>query len=126
MIKKTVIKQVFRKAWDRKTCFPQVKDQWNEDLPELGQCAVTALILQDKFGGEIVYNKKNNHFWNKLPSGEFLDLTRAQFRNSKITVDLYVDRSEILESKEAKLYRTKVRYNLLKKKVSSELRVSVK
>jgi hypothetical protein len=43
---------------------------------------VTALILQDLFGGELLRCKVGNisHYWNRLPGGIELDFTREQFR----------------------------------------------
>ncbi|GHB97714.1 YunG family protein [Cerasicoccus arenae] len=54
---------------------------WNQDSPSKGQCTVTALLLQDMFGGIIVRSKVcgNSHFWNRLDDGCEIDLTRDQF-----------------------------------------------
>jgi len=47
----------------------------------MGQCAVTALIVQDYLGGEILRGTvgEESHYWNRLPTGEELDLTASQF-----------------------------------------------
>jgi len=68
----------FLEAWNSDTT--SVPDEWTEALPERGQCAVTALILQDIFGGELLRAVVNgeSHYWNKLPLGE-VDFTRSQF-----------------------------------------------
>lgn len=118
----STIKAVFEKAWDKSTCYPVLSRKWRNSRPEVGQCAVTALILQEQYGGEIVYNKRKDHFFNKLPSGDLIDITIGQFRSSRILkVDSQIDRSTILNSKEAKVYKTKSRYNLLKKRVITAL-----
>jgi hypothetical protein len=86
-------------------------------LPELGQCAVTSLIIQEIYGGEILFNKEINHFWNKLPTGEVVDLTRSQFKGTiKIQSCEHVGRDAILKSSEAERFKTAVRYNILKRR----------
>jgi hypothetical protein len=56
-------------------------EHWSSDNPSWGQCAVTALIVQDKFAGELLRTMVGNisHYWNELPGGEEVDLTRQQF-----------------------------------------------
>jgi len=69
-----------RSAWGPDT---STEDAWSASLPERGQCAVTALIVQDAFGGALLRAKVagESHYWNRLPSGEEVDLTRGQFRS---------------------------------------------
>lgn len=58
---------------------------WAPTYPSTGQCAVTALLLQKLFGGDVLTGSVNGiqHYWNRLrlPSGDSLDvdLTRDQF-----------------------------------------------
>lgn len=49
--------------------------------PSWGQCAVTSLIVQDHLGGTIMCGEVADivHYWNRLPCGRELDLTREQF-----------------------------------------------
>lgn len=56
-------------------------DRWLPSRPSLGQCAVTALIVQERFGGELVrvVNAGDSHYFNRLPDGSEVDLTRDQF-----------------------------------------------
>jgi hypothetical protein len=76
-----------RASWSSETCDPAALDEWHEANPARGQCGVTALVLQDLLGGELLLAQvlKGNgefqgwHYWNRLPSGEILDLTREQF-----------------------------------------------
>lgn len=55
-------------------------DEWTPDRPSHGQCAVTALLVHDRFGGELLrtVNQGVPHYWNQLSSVE-VDLTRDQF-----------------------------------------------
>lgn len=66
------------RAWCKET---SVNEQWTPDNPALGQCAVTALVIQDYFGGNLarVINEDVSHYFNVLHDGSWLDLTRSQF-----------------------------------------------
>ena len=75
MIVQQKIKKAFRRSWDEKTCYPLLRNEWNENLPEVGQCAVTALLIQELYGGDIAFNIRRNHFFNHLPYNESLYCT---------------------------------------------------
>jgi hypothetical protein len=67
------------------TAHPQT---WTPDNPFLGHCTVVSLLAQDFFGGEIMrtdlhavpgFEEFRRHSWNRLPSGQEIDFTVAQF-----------------------------------------------
>src|SRR5450756_971128 len=67
-----------RSAWSPETAV--LPSSWNERNRAEGQCAVTALIIQDFFGGDLIraiVRPDVSHYWNKLPDGTELDLTRS-------------------------------------------------
>jgi hypothetical protein len=66
-------------SWSRETSADP--DSWTERNPAWGQCAVTALIVQEYLGGTLFRGEVGpiSHYWNQLPSGELIDLTRVQF-----------------------------------------------
>jgi hypothetical protein len=66
------------KGWSAETSGDP--ENWNEKNPAWGQCVVSALILQDILGGELVWGKVSgySHYWNKIKGKEY-DLTRKQF-----------------------------------------------
>lgn len=66
-------------SWTRETSADPVR--WSAENSSFGQCAVTALIVQDHFGGELLRARVNgvSHYWNRLPFGLEVDLTRKQF-----------------------------------------------
>jgi hypothetical protein len=68
----------FLKVWTADT---SAEEEWRPEVPEAGHCAVTALLLQDLFGGELRRALANgvSHYWNRLPDGRTVDLTRVQF-----------------------------------------------
>jgi hypothetical protein len=77
-----------RAAWGRETS--DDPDEWSEENPARGQCAVTALLVRELLGGEILVanvlregRRVERHAWNRLPSGLTLDLTRRPFVNGE-------------------------------------------
>lgn len=116
------LEKALRASWDKKTCYPNCAKDWSPANPELGQCAVTALIVQDYLGGSLLYCEHNFHFWNGV-DGTTIDLTRNQFpSNSIICIDGEKSREYVLESQDAIDAKTPERYELLKKRVQKKLR----
>lgn len=80
------LEPLLRAAWDAETCDP-VDLPWSPGNPSRGQCGVTALVLQDHLGGELLLaevtyeggGSQGFHYWNRLRDGIEVDLTRAQF-----------------------------------------------
>lgn len=68
-----------RVAWQANTS--NAPDKWSPSNPAFGQCAVTALVVQDLVGGELVRGSfaDGTHYWNRLPDGREVDLTAGQF-----------------------------------------------
>jgi hypothetical protein len=83
----TEIEAAIRASWSAETCDPVDRDVWSPANPSRGQCAVTALVVQDLCGGELLLaevryadgSRQGVHYWNRLPGGVELDLTREQF-----------------------------------------------
>ena len=75
---------ILLKSWKRETAYPscQRDPQYNLDNdPTYGQCAITAIIVYDLFGGtihRIRVNGGGTHYFNKI-NGHYIDLTRDQF-----------------------------------------------
>ena len=72
----------FSRALGRSWCEATAKGAWSPECPALNQCAVTALVVQDCFGGELLRCEMTNgdsHYWNLLPDGAEVDLTAGQF-----------------------------------------------
>lgn len=72
--------RAIRRAWSADT---SAADDWSSSNPSLGQCAVTALVVQDAHGGDLirVVNEGVSHYYNRLPNGVEIDLTRDQFQS---------------------------------------------
>src|SRR4051812_48449353 len=86
------IERVIRSSWSEETCDPVDRDVWSTDNPSRGQCAVTALVVQDLLGGDLLLaevlnadgSRQGLHYWNRLAGGLELDLTREQFSATEL------------------------------------------
>lgn len=74
------LKKVIEVSWSKETCYPTLQDTWNNSNPSLGQCAITALIVNDFLGGKIMRTMQDgiSHYYN-LVNGKVIDLTIDQF-----------------------------------------------
>ncbi|WP_410621086.1 hypothetical protein [Amycolatopsis sp. cmx-8-4] len=85
----TELEVVFRLCWDERTCDPS--DAWDAANPAGGHCSVTAMAVAELLGGVLLCSevfrpdgeRAGLHYWNRLPSGLELDLTREQFRDGE-------------------------------------------
>ena len=80
-------------CWSYETCSPGLKDVWNSENPSIGQCAITALIVNDFFGGKIMRCMSNSgsHYYNLIDEN-IIDLTVNQFLG---VLPLYYEGEEI-------------------------------
>ena len=82
------LERAIRDSWSLDTA--DEDDGWTPENPSRGQCDITALVVQDLLGGDIlgadVYldgERIEGHMWNRLASGIDIDLTREQFRRGE-------------------------------------------
>lgn len=76
----------FLAAWGPDTCYPNMREEWTPENPSRDQCGMTALVVQDVLGGDLVHGavhvageQVGHHYWNRLPDGSDVDLTSDQF-----------------------------------------------
>ena len=109
------LETILNSLYSKETCYPECRNQWNDDNKTLGHCAIVALIVNDYFGGYICKIKVNNisHYFN-LIDGEIVDLTSEQFKINDISYANYVikTREDVLMNED-----TKKRYEILKLKI---------
>jgi hypothetical protein len=103
-----------RRRWCAAT---SIDPTWSPANPALGQCAITALIVQEHLGGELARAVVGpiSHYWNRLPNGD-IDLTREQFARFLPTRISVQRRERLLANSE-----TRDRYELLRAAVEAEL-----
>lgn len=81
---------ILLKSWCKKTAFPSCQSDYDfKNDPSYGQCAITAVIVYDMFGGTIHKVKFSNggtHYFNKI-NGHYIDLTSDQFTLYNLPVD---------------------------------------
>ena len=104
-------------AWSNETCHPTSKELWTMENKALGQCSVTALVINDLFGGQIANNDQYNHLWNILPDGTQHDFTRSQFegQDEEFKIDSVTTKGAQLNHPKSGLSKTRERYELLRK-----------
>lgn len=112
------LRDALQVSWNADTCAEWERDRWNSCLPAFGQCAVTALVVQDMFGGKIVKDPDNDHYWNIFDDGAECDLTREQFAEG-ITLQAKEERTReyMLTSERSIKAKTPDRYNILRERV---------
>ena len=99
--------------WQIDTCAPRLRPDWTPENRTLGQCSITAFLVQDLLGGKVCgvpLPDGSVHCFNEA-LGCVFDLTSAQFPG--VTLD-YKNRP--LQSREAHFADAgkKQRYELLK------------
>lgn len=76
-----------------------------EQNPARGQCSVTALVICDVFGGQILKTRvgSNFHFYNEIGSRR-VDLTSSQFEDQIKYDDLPASRDDALSDTTVEQY----------------------
>ena len=75
--------------WTERTCAPRLRGNWSEEDRTLGQCSITAFLVQDIFGGRVFgvpLPSGGVHCYNEV-SGVCFDLTSEQFKGEKLSYD---------------------------------------
>jgi len=92
--------------------------KWTESNPAKGQCGVSALIVNELYGGEILKTKLEEgwHFYNFIDGRRF-DFTESQFCNPIVYDDRVSSRAEAMED------TNEEQYSNLWRRVLAELEV---
>jgi hypothetical protein len=99
--------------WSLETCAPRLRPDWSPENRTLGQCSITAFLVQDLLGGEVrgvPLPDGSVHCFNVV-DGYLFDLTSEQFGDAVLD---YEDRP--LQSREMHFANAdkRQRYELLK------------
>lgn len=86
----------------------QTSSGWQPDNPARGQCNVTALVIQETFGGRLLQTPVDGvpHYYNEI-DGRSLDLTVSQFHGAPPDyLDLPATRDAALAGTTSERYAT--------------------
>lgn len=106
--------------WCADTCAPRMRDRWTKENKTLGQCSVTAFLVQDIFGGRvygILRPGGNYHCYNVIGNCVF-DLTSEQFGDEILS---YEDNPEQFREVHFEKEEKKLRYEYLKAELQKKL-----
>ena len=116
------IEAAVRESWGPDTAPPSHRPHWSPDNPARDQCGVTAMVLNDLLGGELLRGvvrvdgvQTDFHWWNRLGEGVEIDLTREQFAPEEI-----VSAGEVIP-RPPHFTRLRDEYELLRSRVLARL-----
>lgn len=116
------IEYAVRSSWGADTCTPEFRARWTPENPARDQCGVTAMVVNDLLGGELLRGevlvdgqRTDYHWWNRLGLGVEIDLTREQFGPEEtVTAGTAIARPPRIE-------RLREEYELLRTRVMTQL-----
>ena len=107
-------------CWCPETCAPRMRADWTPENRTLGQCSVTAFLMQDLFGGKVYgvpLEDGNFHCFNDA-GGCVFDLTSEQFGDTVLNYEGCPEQfREVHFAKEEK----RLRYEELKRRLEAAL-----
>jgi hypothetical protein len=118
-----VLQSAIEASWCLETCDPTDAAAWTPTNPSLGHCAVTALVMHDFFGGELLEaevffrngSRQGFHYWNRL-AGVELDLTREQFKSQEV-----VQEPQVIDRLPEFPWKADEQYRVFRERVNAEL-----
>ena len=106
--------------WCEYTCAPRLRAGWTRENQTLGQCSITAFLVQDIFGGKvygILRPGGNYHCYNAIGDCVF-DLTSEQFGDEVLC---YEDNPEQFREVHFAKEEKRLRYEYLKAELEKQL-----
>jgi hypothetical protein len=103
---------ILAESWCAETCTPRMRKDWSDENKTLGQCSITAFLVQDICGGQVFgipLHDGNFHCFNVV-DGHTFDLTSEQFPDQLDYSDCY----EQFREKHFARQEKRERYELLK------------
>jgi hypothetical protein len=116
-----------RASWAADTCSDDdaAREPWTSANPAWGHCDVTALVLHDLLGGDVLLGEvhadgeqQGYHAWNRLAAGLEIDLTREQFKDGQV-----VTAGQVVARPAGRPVRRQAEYELFRRRVMERLRV---
>lgn len=119
----TDLYDILSDLWCKSTCAPRLQNEWTIANKTLGQCSITAFLVQDIFGGKvygILRDGGNYHCYNVIDSKVF-DLTSEQFFDEAKEL-VYENNPEQLREVHFLKEEKRLRYENLKKMLNDFLK----
>ena len=115
---------ILSELWCAETCAPRMRENWSPENKTLGQCSITAFLVQDIYGGKVYGIKRpdgNYHCFNDV-GGCVFDLTSEQFGDERLDYTGCPEQfREVHFAKEEK----RLRYEDLKKMLREKLQEKI-
>ncbi len=114
----------FWPLWQIDTCAPRLRPDWTPENRTLGQCSITAFLVQDLLGGKVYGVPLPNgsvHCFNEA-LGCVFDLTSAQFGDEKLDYENRPEQSREVHFADA---GKRARYELLKARLLAAMEKEV-
>ena len=115
---------ILSELWCAETCAPRMRENWSPENKTLGQCSITAFLVQDIYGGKVYGIKRtggNYHCFNDV-DGCVFDLTSEQFGDERLDYSGCPEQfREVHFAKEEK----RLRYEDLKKMLREKLQEKI-
>ena len=102
--------------WCAETCAPRMRKDWTIENRTLGQCSITAFLIQDIYGGKVYgvpLGDGNFHCFNDV-DGCVFDLTGEQFGDTRLDYANCPEQDRAVHFAKAE---KKERYELLKERL---------
>ncbi len=113
---------ILLECWSKETAYPSCQSEWVPNDPTYGQCAITAMLVYDMFGGtihRIRVSGGGTHYFNKI-NGHYIDLTINQFDLYNIPVE-YEPNEEMDRKYCGKNKDTQNRFELLVRRIAEKI-----
>ena len=114
-----MVRTALEHAWSSETA-----TQWSPENPANGQCNVTAAVVHDLFGGEVLRTRVGGvwHYYNRI-DGRRSDLTDSQFTRPGARFDPPAAYADELSSRDAAMVGIPQReYDTLRAELLKRLR----
>lgn len=114
---------ILLECWSKETAYPSCQAEWGPNDPSYGQCAITAMLVYDMFGGSIHRIRVSDggtHYFNKI-EGHYIDLTVNQFDLYNIPVN-YEPNEQMDRKYCGKNKDTQNRYDILVKRIAERVK----
>lgn len=124
-MKLSQLEVLLKQAWSRETSSDPAR--WTPENPAWGQCAVTALVVHDYFGGRLLWalarlpdGREISHYFNETEDKQIIDATKCQFPEETVIPEGQDKRRDFPTTHEYVLSypATSERYRILKENIA--------